>query len=251
MHDSMSDEERFRLKWAALSLYLAGSDTVRHNHYERSRIDQALFDTQTVSSLQFTFFALAMNPTVLAKAQEEIDAVVGDSRLPCLEDQKSLPYTNAVAAEIFRFNSVTPIGVPHVVSQDDIYNGYSIPANSILIANIEGMLHDPLIYQDPYKFDPTRFLPKLSGRPAERDPQTIGFGFGRRKCAGLRIAEASIFITMAMAAAVFDIGLTSENGEAAKPVYEKLPGAVSHPKPFDISIKLRSKKAEALLNTGK
>lgn len=28
MHDNMSDEERFRVKWAALSLYLAGSDTV-------------------------------------------------------------------------------------------------------------------------------------------------------------------------------------------------------------------------------
>lgn len=249
IHDTMSDEERYRLKWAASSLFLAGSDTVSVACREifRSSDSPAV---QTDSALQFSFFALAMNPAVLSRMQREMDTAIGGSRLPCLDDRDKLPYTNAVAMEIFRFNSVTPSGVPHVSSEDDSYDGYFIPANSILIANLESMLHDPNTYQDPYVFDPTRFLPELSGRPAERDPQTIGFGFGRRRCAGNKIADASIFITTAMAAAAFDIGAPTEGEKATLPAYEKLPGAVSHPKPFKITIKARSAKVVDLLNAG-
>lgn len=49
-------------------------------------------------------FALAMllYPDVYRKAQEEMDRVVGPSKLPDLDDRENLPYLNAVIKETFR-----------------------------------------------------------------------------------------------------------------------------------------------------
>ena len=43
------------------------------------------------------------------------------------------------------------------------------------------MLHDPAVYSNPELFFPERFLEIGTGdKPAERDPRTSAFGFGRR-----------------------------------------------------------------------
>ncbi len=53
---------------------------------------------------------MALNPEVMAKAQREIDAVVGNERLPGFADRENLPYTNALVKEVFRWHSVVPTG---------------------------------------------------------------------------------------------------------------------------------------------
>ncbi len=73
---------------------------------------------------------------VQAKAQAELDAVVGPSRLPEYSDQGSLPYINALVKELLRWRSVVPTCVPHRSIEDDEYNGYLIPKGSIVIPNI-------------------------------------------------------------------------------------------------------------------
>ena len=49
-------------------------------------------------------------PDVQKKAQAEIDAVVGPDRLPSFADRDSLPYTDALVKEVFRWNAVIPTG---------------------------------------------------------------------------------------------------------------------------------------------
>ena len=44
------------------------------------------------------------------KAQAEIDAVVGSSRLPDFSDRRSLPYINALVNESMRWQSILPLG---------------------------------------------------------------------------------------------------------------------------------------------
>ena len=53
---------------------------------------------------------MTLYPDVARKAQEELDAVVGNDRLPRFSDRENLPYTNAVVLELMRWYSVTPIG---------------------------------------------------------------------------------------------------------------------------------------------
>ena len=53
---------------------------------------------------------MALYPEVQKKAQAEIDAVVGPSRLPDFDDRPSLPYINAIVKELMRWHPVTPLG---------------------------------------------------------------------------------------------------------------------------------------------
>jgi len=54
---------------------------------------------------------MTLFPDVQKKAQAEIDAVVGD-RLPSFADRDSLPYIEAIAKEVLRWNVVVPTGMP-------------------------------------------------------------------------------------------------------------------------------------------
>ncbi|EKM56472.1 uncharacterized protein PHACADRAFT_207702 [Phanerochaete carnosa HHB-10118-sp] len=137
-------------------------------------------------------------------------------------------------------------GVPHRLTEDDIYEGYLIPKGSIVIANIWKILHDPKLYANPFVFDPTRFLPEDGHTPAT-DPRGYCFGFGRRICPGLHLADASVFISCVMVLATFGITKTVENGTVVEPEVEYTSGTISHPKPFKCTIKPRSAKAEALV----
>ncbi len=92
--------------------------------------------SQTVASVRAFFLAMAMYPDIQRKAQEELDRVVGRTRLPDFEDRNNLPYVNAVVKELTRWNVVAPMGLPHAALEDDEYNGYFIPKGSIVIANV-------------------------------------------------------------------------------------------------------------------
>lgn len=45
---------------------------------------------------------MLMHPDVQAKAREELDRVVGPTRLPEFEDRDSLPYVTAIMKELLR-----------------------------------------------------------------------------------------------------------------------------------------------------
>jgi cytochrome P450 len=51
----------------------------------------------TINSL---ILGLIAHPRVVKKAHEELDRVVGSSRLPTFEDEKKLPYVRAIVKEV-------------------------------------------------------------------------------------------------------------------------------------------------------
>ena len=59
-----------------------------------------------------TWFVLAMiaYPEKQRKCQEELERVIGRSRMPTLADQDSLPYVRATVRELLRWRSVGPLG---------------------------------------------------------------------------------------------------------------------------------------------
>lgn len=137
-------------------------------------------------------------PDVQAKAQAELDSILGTDTLPTLNDEDSLPFCKAVIKECLRWQTVAPLGVPHVSTEEDVYNGYTIPVGSIVIGNawlvslsgsdllpsitleIRAMFHDEIIYPDSYTFNPERFIKNGKIDLTVRDPDLIAFGFGRR-----------------------------------------------------------------------
>lgn len=65
---------------------------------------------QTLSAITSCILALIENPTVLQKAQEELDRVIRPGHLPDFEDKDSLPYVTAITMEILRWRDVIPLG---------------------------------------------------------------------------------------------------------------------------------------------
>ena len=65
---------------------------------------------KTVSALETFFLAMALYPEAQRTAHAEIDAVLGDSRLPDFSDEEKLPYVGAVLKEVLRWHPVVPLG---------------------------------------------------------------------------------------------------------------------------------------------
>lgn len=91
-------------------LFAGGSDTV-HLLIPGNHVYTAHPHLQVVSAVHAFFLAMVLFPEVQAKAQAELDAVVGSERLPCFDDRDRLPYVNAVWKEVLRWHSVTPLGM--------------------------------------------------------------------------------------------------------------------------------------------
>ncbi|KAI0370176.1 cytochrome P450 [Pilatotrama ljubarskyi] len=229
LEGDITPEREELVKNAASSLYAGGADT-------------------TVSAINTFFLAMTLHPEIQQKAQAEIEAVIGTDRLPTAEDRDKLPYVNAVFLEVLRWNNVAPLAIPHRVIEDDFHAGYFIPKGTIVIANVWRMLHDPETYSDPMAFNPDRFM-AAPGKEPEADPRGMVFGFGRRICPGLQLADASVFLSVAMSLAVFSVQKVVENGQVVEPSTDYTSGTVSHPPPYKCEIKPRSAKAEALLHS--
>lgn len=82
------------------------------------------------------FLAMTVHPEVQRNAQEEIDRVIGTGRLPAFSDRDSLPYVEAVLKEALRMHPIGPMGLPHVTTSDDVFEGYLIPKGAIILPNI-------------------------------------------------------------------------------------------------------------------
>jgi len=220
------------VKWSASSLYTGGAET-------------------SVGTIQTFFLAMLLNPEVVKKAQMEIDSVIGPDRLPNFEDRSRLPYINAIVQETMRWHPITPMGLPHVSTQDDIYKGFLIPKGSIVLPNIYGFSQDPSKYEKPSEFIPERFMGgvQYGGKAAEADVEFI-FGFGRRICPGNHLADATVFIVAALSLAVFNFNYAKDqHGRDIVPEFEFTPGTLTHPMPYQSACVPRSEKAAQLIRS--
>ena len=56
------------------------------------------------------FLVMTLYPEIQKRAQDEIDSIVGQERLPHVKDRDSLPYIEAIIKEILRWAPVVPVG---------------------------------------------------------------------------------------------------------------------------------------------
>ena len=110
-----------------------------HSGNRHSKASSALYEPwcnllrgqQTATTASF-FHAMAITSSAQRKAQEELDVVVGPTRLPTFDDLSSLPYLQAVLLEVMRWSPTVPLGIQHRSLHDDEYNGYFIPAGTVV-----------------------------------------------------------------------------------------------------------------------
>ena len=140
-------------------------------------------------------------PEVQARAQAELDEVVGRARPPTFADIPSLPYIRAMVKETLRWSPIVPFGVPHASTEDDWYEGMFIPKGTICLPNMRILNSDPEMFgSNAAEYDPARYLDEngqVKVVMESREEGHVMFGFGRRVCPGRYVTEGTLAIDFA------------------------------------------------------
>lgn len=183
---------------------------------------QDLFTAATgavASGIEWALAELINHPTLLQKARQEIDDVVGNQRLVEESDAPKLKFIQAIIKETLRLHPPVALVVRRCIEENRIEK-YVIPENAVLIVNVWAMGKDPNIWESPMDFRPERFLkPVIEGDPYEglldvrgQFFQYLPFGTGRRMCAGVNLAMQQLPTVLATLVQCFDFQPIGPNG---------------------------------------
>jgi cytochrome P450 len=182
-----------------LTMLLAGEDT-------------------TANTLAWMIHLLARHPAALERAQREVRGVLGDQRVPTLEQLAALDYVEACAHETMRLKPVAPMLMQQAY-QDTELAGVQVPAGTICMFLMRAGATDERHFAEPRRFDPARWLKDEGGADAGAAKRvTMPFGAGPRMCPGRYLALLEMKMAMAMLLAGFEIESAAPpgGGEAAE-----------------------------------
>lgn len=144
---------------------------------------------------------LVKNQETMKKLQEELDKEM-------VINQESnimkLPYLQACVKETLRLHPPAPLLLPHRASETCQVMNYKIPKNAQVLVNVWAIGRDPLVWNEPLKFKPERFLEDCSIDFEGNDFEFLPFGAGRRICPGLSMAARHVPMVIASLVHCFD-----------------------------------------------
>ncbi|MCX6218008.1 cytochrome P450 [Spirosoma sp.] len=157
----------------------------------------------TAVSMAWTIYLLTQHPDILARLQEESEAVLGDARIPSAEAFRRLTYTMQVVQESLRLYPPAWI-MSRRAREDDHIGPYTIPASDTALVCPYLLHRDPVNWPDPERFDPNRFAP---GGPKDQlhSYAYLPFGGGPRLCIGNQFALMEMQILLALFVRKFSV----------------------------------------------
>ncbi len=165
---------------------------------DRQLVDEAitmlLAGHETVAlALGYALYLLSEHPAELARAQKEVDEVVGTRTLQAA-DLPQLPFVDAIVRETLRlFPAAYTIGREAV--QPFELGGYTIPRGAQLVISQCVVQRDARFFPDPHRFEPARWLdPSIDSLPRFA---YFPFGGGPRVCIGNHFAMMEAVIVLA------------------------------------------------------
>ncbi|KAG8271844.1 hypothetical protein J6590_053759 [Homalodisca vitripennis] len=177
-------------------------DDAEYQHwFSDKQMVMTIWDTLFAASItQATTLCSAVElfleyPEVQLKAQQEVDDVVGRSRLPTLDDRKNLPYLEAIMREVLRRKTLSPLTLPHRCTEDTYFYGYFIPKDTMVLGNLWSNNMDDKLFENPYEFRPERHLEE-DGTLKKKD-LVLPFGLGKRVCSGETFARQNMMVMLA------------------------------------------------------
>ncbi|KAH7445993.1 hypothetical protein KP509_01G031700 [Ceratopteris richardii] len=152
-------------------------------------------DTSAIT-VEWALAELISHPSKMKRVQDEIDEVVGNSRLVEPEDVQNMPYFQAVIKETMRLHPLLPFLVPHMAKAECRVEDFDIPANALTLINVWAIGRDEKVWGSALDFSPERFLGSdidVRGRHFELLP----FGSGRRACPGMLLGIINVNLMLA------------------------------------------------------
>lgn len=151
----------------------------------------AAHDT-TTSSLTSMMYELARHPEWQEIARSECQAL-GKPHAE-YDDAPALEKLTWVMKETLRRYPPLPV-IPRVALEDFEWEGYMIPAGTMVVVSPIVTHHMPEWWPEPYTFDPLRYSPDRA-EDTRHTHSWIPFGGGVHMCLGLRFAESQIRAVM-------------------------------------------------------
>jgi cytochrome P450 len=155
--ETMTDEQ---VSDEVVTVMLAGSET-------------------TANTMAWAFHRLGRHPEIADRVAAEADEVLGGAPVT-FDDLPRLEYTGRVLKEVIR---LYPLWLVMRRSLTDVTLGdVRLPPDTQVVLSPLTMHRDPVLFPDPLRFDPDRWLPER----AETIPRNafIPFGSGNRQCIG-------------------------------------------------------------------
>jgi cytochrome P450 len=135
----------------------------------------------TANALAWTWYLLARHPDAATRLHAEIDAVLGEGRLPRAGDVPDLRYTRMVLAESMRLYPPAWL-LARVAVEDHDVGGYVIPKGALVVLSPWVVHRSRTYFVDPERFDPERWrAERHDGHPRF---SYFPFGGGTRGCMG-------------------------------------------------------------------
>ncbi|KAH9904074.1 cytochrome P450 [Xylariomycetidae sp. FL2044] len=173
-------------------------------------------------TLAYALALLAIHPEWQEKLHKEITDAVGDDSVPTYKDINSLPLVLATAYEALRLRDLA-MTLTKLVSRDT-YIPYStwdeagevsrsrrfIPKGSEVILDTTGCQLNPLYWDEPSEFRPSRFLGEEGNRARAG---FLGFAKGERQCIGKRFAEVEMVCFLSHMVKTFRWSVVARKGE--------------------------------------
>ena len=154
--------------------------------------------TDTVAILlEWIIARMVLHPDIQARAQSEIDSVVGKTRTVSDSDLPNLPYVLAIVKETLRMHPPGPLlSWARLAIHDTHVGDHFIPAGTTAMVNMWAITHDEQIWSEPNEYKPERFMEDdvaIMGSDLRLAP----FGSGRRVCPGKAMGLVTVHLWLA------------------------------------------------------
>jgi cytochrome P450 len=149
----------------------------------------------SATTLAWALLHIHAEEDVRRKLLDELSGTRAPEELP------KLPYLNAVIAETLRMHPTVSIVVRQLNYPVSVWNTEQSAGEVIGVA-LPALHADPVVWPDPDRFDPERFL---TSRPsaAEYSP----FGYGHRRCPGSAFAALELAVALGIIVANVEMRL--------------------------------------------
>ncbi|EXC30897.1 Cytochrome P450 93A1 [Morus notabilis] len=188
----------------------------------------------SATAIEWALAELISHPKIMNKAIQEIDTIVGKTKLVEESDIGNLHYIQAIVKETLRLHPAGPL-ILRESSENCNVNGYSISKNTRVFINSWAIGRDPKHWEDPLEFKPERFLDEEGNVKSQLDVRgqnfhLLPFGSGRRSCPGTSLALQVVQTSLASMIQCFEWRLVSgENGNVDMEEGPGLTLARAHP----------------------
>ncbi|PIO27522.1 hypothetical protein AB205_0065570, partial [Aquarana catesbeiana] len=165
------------------------------------------------------------------KVLGEINQVIGQNRIPKIEDRSKMPYTDAVIHEIQRFTDIFPANVARLLTKEINFKGYTIPKGTDVYPLLCTVHQDPKMFTTPTKFNPNHFLD--SNGCFKKNEAYMPFSAGKRMCVGEALARMELFLYITTILQNFK--LTSKSKFTDEDIKPTMTGSANVPRFYEMS----------------